>query len=91
VDDGGIDGNGLKLDLNSFTLKDLKLLQSVLKEKFDLNSNRTFINRKRNLNQFKLYIKVESMDHLRSLVKPFIVPSIDYKINIKNNCPLFLV
>jgi hypothetical protein len=82
MDDGGRDGNGLRLYTNSFTKKDLELLQQALKKNFDLNANIIHVNKKINSSQFKLYIKVESMIKLKLLVKPFMLPSMYYKIQL---------
>ena len=82
MDDGGIDGKGLRLYTNSFLKESLELLQFVLANKFGIKSNIVHINKRRNLNQYKLYIKVESMDLLRTLVKPFMLPTMYYKLNL---------
>lgn len=82
MDDGGADGNGLRLYTNSFTIKDIELLKSVLFENFKINAQISHVNRKRNPDQYKLYIPVESMDRLRSLVKDHILPSMKYKLNL---------
>lgn len=38
MDDGGADGNGLRLYTNSFTIKDIELLKSALFENFNIKS-----------------------------------------------------
>jgi len=82
MDDGGADGNGLRLYTNSFTLEDIELLKSALFENLKIKAQISHVNRKRNSDQYKLYIPVESMDRLRSLVKDHILPSKYYKLNL---------
>lgn len=81
MDDGGADGNGLRLYTNSFTIKDVELLKSALFENFNIKAQISHVNRKRNPDQYKLYVPVESMDRLRDLVKDYILPSMHYKLN----------
>ena len=79
-DDGSRRGNGLKLCTNCFTINECEILVKALKDNFNLNCT---IQKTGIENQFIIYIKVESMDTLRDIVKPFIVPSMKYKLNYK--------
>ena len=85
MDDGSRDGKGLRLYTNNFTLDDVQRLKRTLKNLFDLNCEISHINKKRNFDQYKLYIRKDSMDKLRLLVKDYILPSMYYKIGL----PLF--
>jgi hypothetical protein len=75
--DGYKHGEGLRLATHSFTIQDVILLVNVLIIKFDLKCT---IIKGPKPDQFIIYIRVESMDKLRSLVLPFMHPSMIYKI-----------
>lgn len=76
--DGGRHGNGLTIYVNSFTLADCVLLINVLIIKFELNCT---IQEKRP-QEYVIYIRANSMDKLRKIVLPHMVPSMLYKLGL---------
>lgn len=77
MDDSYKHSSGLSICTESFTEQEVLLLISVLKEKFNLNCNPM----KRPPNNFRIYVKAKSLNHLRNLVSPYFVPFMMYKIN----------
>jgi hypothetical protein len=78
-DDGGWAGYGVKLSTHSFSLNDVELLVSVLKMKFDLNCTIQPVDSGK---QHQIYIKADSVSTLRSLVLPYIHPSMYHKLGL---------
>ena len=82
MDDGSIKSRkhkGYNIHTLSFSKEDQKLLQKALKEKFGIE---TSLHRQRKYKELKwrLYIKGESGEKFREIIKPFILPSLEYKI-----------
>jgi hypothetical protein len=78
MDDGSLYKNkGLKFFTNCFTLKEIKFLQNILLEKYNLEST---IHKTGNINQYNIYILKSSMNNLINIVKPYIHPTMMYKI-----------
>ncbi len=78
MDDGSLYKNkGIKFSTNCFTLKEIKFLQNILLEKYNLESS---IHKTGHINQYNIYILKSSMNNLIDIVKPFIHPSMMYKI-----------
>jgi ubiquinol-cytochrome c reductase cytochrome b subunit len=78
MDDGTRHKNrGLRFCTNSFTLKEVQYLASLLEIKYLLN---TSIHKTGYVNQYGLYIPKSSLDNLRNIVKPYIHPSMYYKL-----------
>lgn len=78
MDDGSLYKNkGLKFCTNSFTLKEIKILQKILFDKYNLKST---IHRTGLINQYNIYILKSSMNDLINIVKPHIHPTMMYKI-----------
>jgi Cytochrome c oxidase subunit III/LAGLIDADG DNA endonuclease family len=78
MDDGTLYKNkGLKFCTNCFTLKEVKFLQNILLEKYHLESS---IHKTGNINQYAIYILKSSMNNLINIVKPYIHPTMMYKI-----------
>ena len=77
MDDGGKVGQGLKLATNSFKYEDILYLTNILNFKYKLRCSiqKTGID-----NQYNIYIFKESIPILRNIVKPYLVPSMYYKI-----------
>jgi ubiquinol-cytochrome c reductase cytochrome b subunit len=83
MDDGTLYKNkGLKFCTNSFTLKEVQFLASVLQKKYSLN---TSIHKTGIVNQYGLYIPKSSLRDLVKIVEPHIQPTMAYKINFNNN------
>jgi hypothetical protein len=78
MDDGSLYKNkGLKFSTNSFTLKEIKFLQNILLEKYNLKST---IHKTGLINQYNIYVIKSSMNDLIDIVKPHIHPTMMYKI-----------
>jgi len=81
MDDGCfIKNRGVKFCTNSFTLKEIKYLGSILQSKFGLDFT---IHKTGVLNQYNLYLPKNNMKKLIDLVKPYMVPTMYYKLGIK--------
>lgn len=77
MDDGGKVGSGLKLATNSFTYLECMLLVKVLYDNFNIKAS---IQSAGVPDQYIIYIWKESMPLLRSIVKPYVHPSMKYKL-----------
>lgn len=77
MDDGSKAGKGLKFATNSYTYKDCLILVKALNDNFNLKCSIQLAGAK---NQYVIYIWKESMDDLRKIVGPFIIPEMKYKI-----------
>ena len=77
MDDGSKVGKGLKLSTNAFSYSDCVLLLKVLNDNFSLKAT---IQSAGAPNQYHIYILKESMPLLRSIVLPYIIPQMKYKI-----------
>jgi hypothetical protein len=81
MDDGCLFKNkGLKFCTNSFTLKEIQYLAYLLKNKYNLE---TSIHKTGLINQYNLYIPKSSLYNLIKIVKPYIHPTMYYKINLE--------
>ena len=83
-DDGGYTQYGVRIATNSFTLSEVELLITVLKSKFNLTAT---VQRRTKSNKeicwrIRFSSKYENIDLLRTLVKPHLIPSMYYKLNI---------
>ena len=79
MDDGFKHKNrGFKFSTNSFTLKEVQFLSSVLQKKYNLNTN---IHKTGNVNQYNIYIPKSSLIELIKIVKPHFHPTMFYKIS----------
>ena len=78
-DDGGKRGSGFALCTHSFTLSEVELLVLVLKQKFNLDCTIQKVNK--NKEQYRIYIKSNSIALFRELVTPYFHDSIKYKLN----------
>lgn len=77
MDDGGRVGYGLKLATNSFTFEDTSRLALVLTQLYGIKAS---VHKNGVPNQYNIYIWSESMPLLRSIVTPYFVPSMLYKL-----------
>ena len=75
MDDGSADGRQLRINTQCFSDEEQVFLQNVLRAKLGIESS---LNRDKN--QFRLRIKENSMDRLRKLTAPYIIPSMLYKL-----------
>jgi ubiquinol-cytochrome c reductase cytochrome b subunit len=79
MDDGSKMGKSLKLCTNCFIYSDCLLLVNCLYEKFSIKATIQLAGAK-SKDQYHIYIRVESMTNLRSIVSPYIIPEMMYKI-----------
>lgn len=77
MNDGGKIGKGLKLATNNFTLNEVKHLIDILYIKYNIKSS---IHKTGVIDQYNIYILSESMPILVNLIKPYIIPSMKYKL-----------
>jgi len=77
MDDGGRTNYGIRIATNSFKLKEVELLQDVLKSKYNLETTIQKIYIK---DQYSIYIKKQSVNNLRNIVGPYIHFSMLYKL-----------
>lgn len=77
MDDGSKVSQGLKLCTNSFTYNDCLRLVNVLSDNFNLKATVQSAGSK---DQYIIYIWKQSMENLRNIVSPYIIPEMKYKI-----------
>ncbi|GGU89379.1 hypothetical protein GCM10010211_64870 [Streptomyces albospinus] len=77
MDDGSKLGKGAKIAMNGYELSELKSIIVILKEKYNLEAlyHRGAINK-----GYTIYIPSKSMVTFSSLVKPYMLPSMLYKL-----------
>lgn len=78
MDDGSKCSAGLKIATNSFQYKDLERIINFLNKKYQLQSN---INKTGKKDQYILYFPKKSMKQLSTIIKPYLVQSMYYKLN----------
>ena len=81
MDDEGWTNSGVRISTNSFELKEVELLNDVLKSKYNLE---TTIQKIWIKDQYSIYIKKQSVPNLRNIIGPFIHTSMLYKLGIDN-------
>lgn len=79
MDDGSKIGDSLKLSTNSLGLKDLNYLQELFFIKYDIE---TSLHKTGVEGQYCIYIKKSCMPKLISIVYPYIIPSMRYKLSL---------
>jgi hypothetical protein len=79
MDDGSKINKTVRLATNCFSLTELEFLCKLLKTKFNLEVTvqKSGVDKK-NI----LYIKTSSLDVFKNLVKPFMLPSMLYKLGL---------
>lgn len=75
MSDGVSNQYGLTICTDSYTIKEVVILINILKIRYDLNCSIHYIK-----NKPRLYIKADSMNKLRLLVKPYVIPFSQYKL-----------
>ena len=78
MDDGSKQGSGLHISVYAFVDKDVDRLIFTLQDKFNLKCS---IHYNRD-NKPRIYIFKESMDNLITLVKPYFIKEILYKLGL---------
>ena len=82
MDDGYKSGNGLVLCTESFSEEEIALLKTVLESKFDLKVSFHVRRPSGGGVSQRLYISSKSMTNLKSLVLPYFIPSMYYKLGM---------
>lgn len=83
MDDGSKTDYGYALHTESFSLSDCQYLQALLEEKFNLKVSIWSDTRpKVDKIYYKLYINAESVSIFTNLIKPYIIPCMQYKLHI---------
>lgn len=77
MDDGSKVNKGLKFSTNSYTYKDCLILVKALNDNYNLKSSIQLTGAK---DQYVIYVWKESMEDLRKIVDPYIIPEMKYKI-----------
>lgn len=72
MDDGFVTKNSFQISTCSFIDEEIIVLQTILKENFGINTNKNAVN--------EIYIVAESREKFLSLVTPYIIPSLKYKL-----------
>jgi hypothetical protein len=75
MDDGAADYAGVTFQTHSFTLEEVEQLDAVLRERFHLASNP-----RQNRGGWILYVQASSLDRLRAIIEPHILPEFGYKL-----------
>jgi len=78
MDDGCKLKNNFVLCTDSYSFSEVELLIKVLKDNFDLNCTYLI----RNEDQYRIYIKLDSMGKFRSIVTPHFCQSMMYKLTV---------
>lgn len=74
---------GIRIASNSFLIKEVELLNEVLKSKYNLE---TTIQKIWKENQYSIYVKKESVNNIRNIVGPYMHSSMLYKLGLDNTC-----
>lgn len=80
MDDGSLQGGGLHLNVYGFDTESVARLMAVLQDKFGLKC--TIHKHKSHGMTPRIYILASSMDRLRTLVMPYMLPSMKYKLGV---------
>jgi len=88
MDDGGwvATSKSLRIAANNYTLEEVKLLVHMLETKFDLSCTIQKLSKKGGngpSDKYNIYFRVASVPRLRELVKPYIIPSMMYKLGLE--------
>jgi LAGLIDADG DNA endonuclease family len=82
MDEGFKVKNAVGLATECFTEKEIDLLKSVLENKFGLLITKNLRKTSGNRQSFRLFISAKSKKKLLSLVLPYFIPEMLYKLNI---------
>jgi hypothetical protein len=83
MDDGAqMRNSGYILNTQNFSLKEQEILADALGRKFKFE-----VNIHKDREKYRLYITANSRDSLTNIIKPFILPSFEYKL-ISNKFPV---
>jgi hypothetical protein len=79
--DGSVSRHGLILCTNSYTIQDVVRLMNVLIIRHRLECSLR-LHRQNNKNGYEIYIRQRSMPLLRTIVTPYLHPSMLYKVGL---------
>lgn len=87
MDDGGwvATSKSLRIATNNYTFEEVKLLVNILETKFNLSCTIQKLSKKGGngpLDKYNIYFRVVSVPRIRELVKPYIIPSMMYKLGL---------
>ena len=77
MDDGAKDGNQVRINSQSFSLKENERLIATMKAKLGITAT---LNRDKD--RFRLRVRASSMSIVRQIAAPFIIPSMHYKLSL---------
>jgi ubiquinol-cytochrome c reductase cytochrome b subunit len=77
-DKGGKVSSGLKIATNNFSYDEVNFLAKILRDKYNLKVS---VIKAGALNQYNLYISKSSIKNLVEIIKPYLHPSMYYKLN----------
>ncbi|MDO8564507.1 MAG: LAGLIDADG endonuclease [bacterium] len=80
MDDGSHNGKNLTLNTHSFSKDDQERIQTFLREKLGVKS--TVV---KDRHQWKISIGVHDYENFISIIKPFVIPAMNYKIVYPRN------
>jgi hypothetical protein len=75
MDDGAADYAGVTFQTHNFQWDEVHCLASVLREEFHLAANL-----RRNRGRWIIYVGARSLPHLRTMIKPYLLPEFAYKL-----------
>jgi recombination protein RecA len=75
MDDGAADFAGVTFQTHSFRREEVDTLQEALNDRFGLA-----VNRRRNKGAWILYVRANSLEQLRRIVSPHLLPEFEYKL-----------
>jgi len=78
MDDGSRQGDGLHISVYAFSNKDIDKLMFTLQNKFNLKCSIHYNRDKKP----RIYIFKESMDNLKSLISPYFIKEMLYKLGL---------
>jgi hypothetical protein len=86
MDDGFTNGTNLVFATESFVEEELERLQNMLKKKFGVHTTLWFSKYRKGSNQkmYKLAALKKSVNDLASIIEPFVLPSMKYKLLLKS-------
>lgn len=79
--DGSVQRSGLTICTNSYAVQDIVRLMNVLVIRYRLECKIREVRSNRKLD-YTIYIRQDSMPLLRTIVKPYLHPSMLYKLNV---------
>ena len=77
MDDGSKCGSGVRFATNKYTIQDVQRLCTILKQKYSIKATSNKCGRPQ---QRVIYISSKSMNTFYNIIKPYIIPTMLYKI-----------